>query len=594
MPFKMSCAHNSRLAGESRFSSSLVGEGTSQECKTERRKIADMRLVSFYLWVGFCCSDVIGEFAATDNSTRTSFPSNCISTSRITTKVAGRALPGTVTTTKSYNATTSPKNATLATDNRYEKLWRGKYTKDGSLSNLTSSAAPTVLCSSIADFSSSCSCVSITRATTTSTIRSSTTTLTVTRTTASPELSTSSRSNRSTSRASETPKSSLITASQSRGTAQAQNRLTGTSPNTNGISPTGRFLNTTVSSTNPGKSPVVYVMNTTTLITVTTAPKNSVSAGFSLPYNTTTGRYLNTTATSKPSQGFRLPFWRLNITAPSFFSRTNTSLQAHKVALITGTATGTGLSQPSNITSSRPLWLNTTRAATTTAASTTGPRLFTANTTFNFANTTVRWVNTTTTSSLPTPTPTFPTSCGESSAPFSLQISSPSTPFDNWFVHLSARALLFSSLPSQASRFSVEAGGYLCIPGLVDETEEQRPYVAAVGVKEGQRGEVWMVSKEMMDVWGDDYVALGCTKDGGLSCGGMENGRDVGEVRGWVGCGMQLALGGGNGTVDECGSVGVRVVKGGGGDGEGNEDYEIGEMRFERRGVNPWAFTGMS
>ncbi|KAK4180192.1 hypothetical protein QBC36DRAFT_375262 [Triangularia setosa] len=563
-----------------------------------------MRLVLLYLWAGFC-SNVVTLSAGTNNSMQTSFPPECVSTFRITAEVAERTVTttlsttqfGTVTTTQFYNATTLPKNVTLATDSRYGKLWRGKYTKDGFSLNLTSSITPTVLCSSIADVSSSCSCVSIARVTTTSTIRSSTTTLTVTRTAAPSKVGSSLKStDRLASRTSGAldSSSSLRTTSQSRGTAQPQSRLTGTSPNTNRISPTGRFFNTTVSSTSPRKSPAVYVMNTTTLITVTTAPRDIISASIILPQNSQTGRYLNATiATSKPSQGFRLPFWRLNIAAPSFFSRTNSSLQAHKVALITGTAAGTGLPHLSNITSSRPLWLNTTRA-TSVAPLTAGPRLFMANATFTFANTTVRWANTTTatTSSLPTPIPAFPASCGESSAPFSLKISYLSTPFDNWFIHLSARALLFNPRASQASRFSVEAGGYLCIVGLVDETEEQRPYVAAIGVKEGQRGEVWMVSKDMLEVWGDDYVALGCTQNGGLSCGGMKNGTDVGEVREWVGCGMQLGLGGGNGTVAECGSVGVRVVNEKG--GEGNNEDEIGEMRFERRVVNPWAFTAMS
>ncbi|KAK4667784.1 uncharacterized protein QC764_704680 [Podospora pseudoanserina] len=540
-----------------------------------------MKFFSLVFWAGSFSNAIV--FAAGNNSTRSSFIPECILTSHITTKVAGR----------------SPKNGTLETDNRYGKLWKGKYTKDGFLSNLTSGVAPTILCSSIADFASSCSCVSITRVTTTSTIRSSTATLMITRTVSSKilgsSLNNSSRLPVTSKTLAALKLSSSLATSSSQETARPQTRLTGASPNTERTSPTGRFLNTTVSSTSPSKSPVVYVMNTTTLITVTTAEKGSISAGGSLSHISQTGRYLNTTtASAKPSQGFHLPFWRLNITALGFFSRTNTtSLQAHKVALLTGTATGTGLSHLSNTTSSRPLWLNTTKA-TSTAALTTGTRLFTANTTFTFANTTVRWANTTTTSSIPTPTAIFPTSCGESSAPFSLQISYPSTPFDNWFVYLSARALLFGSRSSQASRFSIEAGGYLCVVGLVDETEEQRPYVAAIGVKEGQRGEIWMVSKEMLDVWGDDYVALGCTQDGGLSCGAMRNGTDVGEVREWAGCGMQLGLGSGNGTVAECGSVGVRVLEGGDVDGEVNDNDEIGEMRFEKRVVDPWAFTGMS
>ncbi|KAK0667895.1 hypothetical protein QBC41DRAFT_365844 [Cercophora samala] len=568
-----------------------------------------MRLVSIFFWLGLCSHAI--SSADVDNSTRTSFPPECVSTSRIITRVAGRYITVTTTltsvqsdtstTTKSYNTTFSPQNSTLATNNRHGEFWRGKYTKDGSSSNLTSSAPPTVLCSFIAEFSSSCSCVSIARVTTTTTIRSSTATLTITRMASSGKLGSSLTNTRRLPVTSNTPGALVFsskppTTGPLKETARPQSRLTGTSPNTERISPTGRFLNTTISSAGPSKSPVVYVMNTTTLITVTTAPKDSISAGVSVSPISQTGRYLNTTSTSaKPSQGFRLPFWRLNITTPSFFSRNNTaSLQAHKVALLTGTATGTGLSQLSNITSSRPLWLNTTRAATT-AALTTGPRLFTANTTFTFANTTVRWANTTTTSSsIPTPTPAFPTSCGESSAPFSLQISYPSTPFDNWFVHLSARALLFSSRAFQATNFSVEAGGYLCVVGLVDETEEQKPYVAAIGVKGGQGGEIWMVSKEMLDVWGDDYVPLGCTQDGGLSCGGMRNGTDVGDVREWVGCGMQLGLGGGNETVTECGGVGVRVIEGRGDDGKGSEGDGIGEMTFERRVVNAWAFTGMS
>lgn len=354
-------------------------------------------------------------------------------------------------------------------------------------------------------------------------------------------------------------------------------------------------------------------MNTTTLITVTTAPKDTTaSSGYSLPRAnaTTEGRYLNTSSsvTNTASRGFHIPFWRMNLTATATKSSVPSRLQAHNVSLVTGTGTPATL----NSTGVRPIWLNTsyplspnrTVAATPPFLNTTATARWGLNSTAPvglLANSTVRWANTSATSTIPssTPTLTFPTSCGgENATGFSLQVAQPGGgAFNNWFVHLSGRGLLFTSRRSSASRFSVESTGHLCVVGLLDQGD--LPYVAAVGTRD-ERSAVWLATNDTLSGdFADDYAALACDipgVGGSLSCKST-NGTLSGPGS-WLGCGIQLALGsegqeGDNGV--GCVGVALGVVDGAaGGSNNGAAAEGVQRTRFERRVMNPFDFGRMS
>lgn len=209
-------------------------------------------------------------------------------------------------------------------------------------------------------------------------------------------------------------------------------------------------------------------------------------------------------------------------------------------------------------------------------------------------STTVRWSNSTATSKTSTTVSlvtSYPTSCGESASapPFQLQISHPSALIDGFLGLISGRGILFTSRQSSASQFSVESTGHLCVVGLVDG--DGMPYVAAVGAKEGNRSAVWMVSRDILEGWGEDYVALECENTGG---GGGVACRGEGEeatLEEWVACGVQLWLGGEGKQGDGvgCVKVGLGTV---GVEGEGEGDTEVERLLIDRR-VDPFGFGVM-
>lgn len=78
----------------------------------------------------------------------------------------------------------------------------------------------------------------------------------------------------------------------------------------------------------------------------------------------------------------------------------------------------------------------------------------------------------------------------------------------------------------------------------------------------GYEGPVWMLRQGTLKAyWEEDYTALECTRDGGLSCKPANS--TSGAVGRWVGCGVQLSLGSegvGAGGVN-CTSVSLEVVE---------------------------------
>ncbi len=78
-----------------------------------------------------------------------------------------------------------------------------------------------------------------------------------------------------------------------------------------------------------------------------------------------------------------------------------------------------------------------------------------------------------------TPTPTLDTTCGETTAPFSVKVSQPSGMFDGWFLRVVTDGILFTPSANSSSLFSVEASGHLCAVGY--RGEDGYPIIAIVG-----------------------------------------------------------------------------------------------------------------
>ena len=170
--------------------------------------------------------------------------------------------------------------------------------------------------------------------------------------------------------------------------------------------------------------------------------------------------------------------------------------------------------------------------------------------------TAVRWLNSS--SAAPTSTPTVDTTCGETAAPFALQVSQPEGMYDGWYVQVSGNGLLFTSVQSSASSFSVEASGHLCAIGRVDR--DDLPRIAAVGIRDPS-SDVWLVESRTIELLDEDYAAVRCTRDGLLSCAANA----TNPASHWLGCGLQLDLSSdGGGTVPvrglNCSSLALNIV----------------------------------
>lgn len=163
-----------------------------------------------------------------------------------------------------------------------------------------------------------------------------------------------------------------------------------------------------------------------------------------------------------------------------------------------------------------------------------------------------------TNTSTPTSSPTriIDTTCGQSSTPFSLRVSQPDGLFDGWYARLSGDGVLFTSVQSSATPFSVESSGHLCAVGYEGEFGNA---VIAVVTNLTASGAVWLLDGRRAQALGEDYVPLECTTGGGagLSCA-------AGETKNWVGCGLQLDLSSepGNVVVDGFNCSAINLVVG--------------------------------
>ncbi|KAB5517487.1 hypothetical protein GE09DRAFT_1157949 [Coniochaeta sp. 2T2.1] len=201
---------------------------------------------------------------------------------------------------------------------------------------------------------------------------------------------------------------------------------------------------------------------------------------------------------------------------------TITAEAATTTSMITVTETFT----PSLPTRVVNITTDTPSSITSSSKSTTARPTLSSNSTGIYANTT----------STPTYTPTgiVDTSpCGETSTPFTLQVSQPGGTFDGWYAHLSGAGVLFTSAASSATRFSVEQSGHLCAVGY--EGEYGYPVIAVV-TNLTATGEVWLVDARRAHALREDYVPIECSSTGGeLAC-------RAGATSKWLGCGLQLEL----------------------------------------------------
>ncbi|KAH8898215.1 hypothetical protein GQ53DRAFT_636888, partial [Thozetella sp. PMI_491] len=204
-----------------------------------------------------------------------------------------------------------------------------------------------------------------------------------------------------------------------------------------------------------------------------------------------------------------------------------------------------------NITTGR--WLNTTRLPFNSTTARWG------NSTVRANATTPLWRNSSATAT-PTPSTTVDLTCGETTAPFALQASQPGSVFDNWYVHVVGDGLLFTSLASSASAFSVEHTGHLCAVGHL--AADGKPYLASVGSLDNSSA-VWMLDQNVLEHMSEDYGALNCTAGSTLSCAANATSH-------WISCGLQVDLssdGGANVPYEgfNCTSLDLIIVPLGGG-----------------------------
>ncbi|KAK3369659.1 hypothetical protein B0T24DRAFT_681657 [Lasiosphaeria ovina] len=535
--------------------------------------------------------------------------------------------PATRTYTTTRTVTSTNRNATITAEKArataaerelgyrgFDEFAFGRALEDRQLTaTATSTPAYASPCSSVAAFSSACSCLGISHATTTVAAELTTSTFTLTKTVANATVppfpanhtllrnSTAARFGKTASSKS-LPKgkqpTKLTTASKPAtavayhttgtdtrgrlgGSDGKPSKFSSSSASTGSLGDGGAtkssLNNSTASLSADSTAPTIHVLNTTTITTTIPAPfwANTTSPA-SLASNSTYGRYVNSsTAAPVTSSANATSYRKLNATVIDLPARNTTA--AAKWLNATGPGSGLLLAN-----STRPVWLNTsmpTQAANSTAGRwlNTTATATPANTTTTarwlnttaFANTTTataRWLNTTTTrwlnTSTPTSTPTATTdsSCGETASPFALQVAQPGGVFDGWFVALSGDGLLFTR--GGGSAFSVEASGHLCAVGLLDG--DGRPAVAAVGKRERDPSSaVWLLQQGMLAALGDSYSAVRCVAAGELVCAAANVTGT--PARHWLGCGIQLDLSTDEGAVVparglNCTALALKVV----------------------------------
>lgn len=329
-----------------------------------------------------------------------------------------------------------------------------------------------------------------------------------------------------------------------------------TSSNFGNSSATALFQNSTTSIS------VLNATSTRSFVDTTSAP-SVLNAAAPLAQinvaNTTTAPFLNTTsATGLQNVTASAPF--LNATSNPFL---NVSALAPSLNVTTAPYPNGTTSLPFlNATSEH--YLDTTSApyanGTTAALSLNATSAHYLNTTSPpYANaTSVRYSNTSSVTATAMATSTLDTSCGETSTPFLLQVTQPSSAIDGWYARIIGNQILFGSSANQSGKFSVESSGHLCAVGLFGESGS--PAIAIVETKEGLSGSaVYFVDgQRLTNLTEQGYGALDCAVDDDLACQAQ-------GLAHWVGCGLGLDIssdGNENVVVDasNCTSLGLSAV----------------------------------
>ncbi|KAM0812616.1 putative Ig-like domain-containing protein [Seiridium cardinale] len=352
-----------------------------------------------------------------------------------------------------------------------------------------------------------------------------------------------------------------------------------TSETTTLSSKVGAFANSTTSAIFGNSTSSIEISNSaapflngssTTADAHTSSDLPSVTSVVAALNATSTGRLLNSTApmtwnATVPSTQVHAanttsaPF--LNATAPAGLVGNTTSapfLNATSASFLNASTTAPFLNATSapilNVTTSAPFlnatavpWLNTTQPPV--ANSTAAPYL-------NL--TSVRFSNTSTPAATPTSTSTLDLSCGETTPPFLLQVSQPSSVFNGWYAKISGDQILFSSSANHSDKFSVESSGHLCAVGYFGESGT--PAIAIVETKDSLSGSaVYFVDgHRLTNLTELGYGALDCAVDDDLACQAQ-------DMSHWVACGLGLDIssdGSQNVVVDNwnCSSVSLSAV----------------------------------
>lgn len=141
----------------------------------------------------------------------------------------------------------------------------------------------------------------------------------------------------------------------------------------------------------------------------------------------------------------------------------------------------------------------------------------------------------------PTSTSTLDTTCGETSPPFLLQVSQPSSVLDGWYARVSGDQILFSSSANHSDQFSVEDSGHLCAVGYVGASG--KPTIAIAETREGITGSaLYLVDGQRLgNLTERGYGALDCVVEDDLNCEARGNGTGT-DLTHWVSCGLGLDI----------------------------------------------------
>ncbi|RYP03453.1 hypothetical protein DL764_005134 [Monosporascus ibericus] len=234
-----------------------------------------------------------------------------------------------------------------------------------------------------------------------------------------------------------------------------------------------------------------------------------------------------------------------NATSTPLFNVSSSGKYSNRTTATVSSLNATTPLQASNGASSAP-YMNTTGVAT--ASITQGPLLntthsLTANATappFSNITSSGRFTNTT---SAPTPTATSNNPCsGEVSDPFAVQVTQPDGMFDQWFLQLSAAAIIFAPTKESATRFGIASdgedggGGHLCTRWQGGAGSQPLIAVAENGTDVTGGAVYFIDAQTLAAVGGLGYAPLLCAVAGKeLACA-------EGAKRFWVACGLGLDI----------------------------------------------------